>query len=235
MTQLVTMYDTIGADAAHIPPSAVKVGGYVTGTGIAWPPSAWERFSHAGRVRIDQSPAGEAYLIKMTGTGGGKTYRTGADVYDMEDLAGTVARFGVLAPPRVAAGAGNCGYGTRSTAAAAAAELDSKGSKGWWHGHVDWWLADPNLDLAEASALVGTFLFGFRVRAVQWATPTTNPDTSVPGGTLKSLNLDLSVADAAWFPAPAPPAAPWQAQALRMARELEQSAQGLRAFLGAHQ
>lgn len=235
VTQLVTMYDTIGADYPNIPAAAEKVAVYVTGSGgVLWPPHAAARFTRAGKVLVDQSPAGSKYA--MVRDPGGRPL-IGADCYDMEQLAGTAERFAQLVPPRYDAGLDNCGYGTPSTLEAAAALLDAVPDRlhGWWHGRVDWWLANPNLSLSEAAALVGTVDHGFVIRAVQWATPTTNPTTAVPGGTLKQLNLDLSVADVAWFPAPAPPAGPWQARALIMARELEQAAQGLQSFLAAHQ
>ena len=41
-------------------------------------------------------------------------------------------------------------------------------------------------------------------RAVHWASPTSNPGTIVPGGTLTlaQAQVDLSVAEDAWHPAP---------------------------------
>lgn len=225
--ELVTLYDTIGADAARIPADAVKVAGYATGTPeIVWGEAAWRRFPHAGHVVVDQSAGGGVYAANQAG------------VYDIESGAGTAARFAELAVRRHAGGDANCGYGSRSSLAAAAAALDATRlpglGVGWWRGHVDWWLADPNLSIAQATALVGTVLDGFRIPAVQWATPSTNPDTKVPGGTLRSLNLDLSVALASWFPAP-PPTVPWQAGALRLARQLETLGTALVTLLEAHQ
>lgn len=233
--QIVTMFDTIGTDAGNIPPGAVKVAGYVTGTpDIMWNASAWARFDRAGRVRVDQSPAGGAYALHMAN---GKP-AIDADVYDMELRAGTADRFAELAPQRHAAGAGNCGYGTPTTRAAAAAALDAMPGLEW-RGSFGWWLADPNLNEAEADALIGQVIDGFYTVAVQWATPTTNPDTPVPGSTsgatLKSANLDLNRALAAWHPAPAPPAVPWQHSALQMARQLETLGTALVTLLEAHQ
>lgn len=240
MTQLVTMFDTIGDDYTNIPLNAAKIGGYVTGTGgVLWAAHAWARFPRSGHVRTDQTPSGSAYAMRRDPGNGHPSVL--ADVYDMEDWAGTPTRFAQMVPDRHDAGLPNAGYGTESTMVTAARLLDQVPGRaaGWWHGHVDWWLADPNLDEHEAAALVGTIMHGFVIRSVQWATPTTNPGTPVPdgapGATLKSANLDLSVADAAWFPAPKPPPAAWQAQALQLARELEQHAQALAAFLGAHQ
>ncbi len=235
MTQLVTMFDTIGADYTSIPVSAEKIAVYVTGSGgVLWPPHASGRFPRAGKVRTDQSPDGRMYALQRDPASGRP--RVGADCYDMEQLAGTAERFAQLVPDRHDAQVPNCGYGTPSTLEAAARLLDEVPGRahGWWHEKVDWWLANPNLDMAQAAHLVGTVANGFVIRSVQWATPATNPDTKVPGGTLKSLNLDLSIADAAWFPSPPQPPV-WPAQAMAMARDLEQRALALQQFLGAHQ
>jgi len=211
---LVTMYDAMHIDAGHIPATAEKIAGYVTGdTAIQWTPADWGRFPHAGRVRVDQSPDGQLY----------SAYR--ADVYDVEKNVGTAARFAVLAGIRYAVREPNCVYASRASLAPLAAALDGANGPGrpagWWHG-MDLWLADPSLSEAEASALVGHMLGNFRVRAVQWAWPTTNPTTAVGGGTLKSLNLDLSIADASWFPAP-PAAVPetWQHEILVLCSNID--------------
>lgn len=223
MAALVTMYDTIGANADRIPANAVKVAGYRTGSGgIEWSTANWARFPDAGKVVIDQSPGGLAYA---SGT---------ANVYDIEQNAGTIAEFAIVAASRHQRGMGNCPYASRSNLQATAAAFDAIKNDGWWRG-MDAWLADPNLSLSEASALVGTNLFGFTIRAVQWAWPSTNPDTSVPGGTLKSLNLDLSVAEAAWFPARAPAPPPWPAQALTEAKGAQVHLTSLIKILEAHQ
>ena len=212
--QLVTMYDTIGDDAKNIPAGAAKAAGYVTGTpDILWPQSAWDRLPKSGKVRVDQSEALDAYAAGA------------ADVGDLEQFAGTLARFAIAAAERHDHGLLNCAYGSRSTLEQLAPALDAvKGmDTGWWRG-VTCWLADPSLSLAQASNLVGTEMFGgLAVVAVQWATPQSNPDTSAGTGTLKSLNLDLSVARADWFPAKPGPEL-WQVQALNLARSMQDDA-----------
>ena len=47
----------------------------------------------------------------------------------------------------------------------------------------------------------------FPVKAVQWASPSSNPGTLVPGTglTLTQANCDLSVADKSWPSVPPPP------------------------------
>jgi len=101
---------------------------------------------------------------------------------------------------------------------------------------MDAWLANPDLSIAEADALVGKPYLGFILRAVQWATPRSNPNTGVIGGTLASLNLDLSVADSTWFPAPpVPPELGWLQPVLTTARALKDDIDGLIMALEAHQ
>jgi hypothetical protein len=212
--QLVTMYDTIGDDAKNIPAGASKAAGYVTGTpDILWPQSAWDRLPKAGKVRVDQSAALAAYAAGL------------ADVADLEQYAGTPAKFAIAAADRHGRGQGNCAYGSRATLEQVAGALNAvEGlAAGWWHG-AHCWLADPSLSLAQASNLVGTEMFGgLAVVAVQWATPQSNPDTSAGTGTLRSLNLDLSVARADWFPAKPGPEL-WQVQALNLARSVQDDA-----------
>jgi hypothetical protein len=224
--ELVTMYDTIGDNSANIPVGAAKIAGYVTGTSdIIWPAAAWDRFPRSGKVRVDQSPTGDAYAAGE------------ADVYDMEAYAGTPDRFAQLCAIRATKKLPNCGYGGRISLAAAAAALAvpvASLKDGWWQGSVSCWLADPSLSIANASNLVGTVLFGgLPCVAVQWATPTSNPDTRAGTGTLSILNLDLSIARADWFPAvPSPPA--WQVQALGKARQLATDATALANLLQAN-
>jgi hypothetical protein len=217
-----TMYDTIGDDAGNIPANAAKVAGYVTGSGgILWPQSAWDRLANAGKVRVDQSETLEVYAAGL------------ADVGDMEEYAGTPARFAMGAAERHGRNEPNCAYGSHDTLEQLAAALDAVQGmqKDWWHG-TTCWVADPSLSLAEASRLIGTTMFGgLLVVAVQWATPTSNPDTAVGTGTLKSLNLDLSVARSDWFPGKPGPEA-WQVQALNAARAAAAAAAQVIKLLG---
>jgi hypothetical protein len=154
----------------------------------------------------------------------------------MEQFAGTPARFAQLCQIRHAKKLPNCGYGSHISLTNAAAELaDVKGMPdGWWQGAVGCWLADPSLSIAEASKLVGTILYGgLACVAVQWATPSSNPDTKAGTGTLAALNLDLSIARADWFPAiPGPEA--WQTKALGQARQLATAATALADLLQAN-
>jgi hypothetical protein len=205
MTATETMIDAIRTSAHNIPPGTPKVAGYVTGSGVVpWTAAEWALFPHAGHVRIDQSPS----LAEFA--------RGNAAVADIEGMAGTVTAFVPAVHARIAAGAQwSTIYGTDGTIAAVAVELEKSGSHGWYYGHVDCWLADWNLNEHQAAALAGTQVHGLTCRAVQWASPSSNPGTLVPGShlTLAAAGVDLSVAEAAWHapataPAPAPPPAP---------------------------
>ncbi len=191
------MIDAVRVNAHNIPRRMPKVAGYVTGTGsVPWTATQWGYFPRAGHVRIDQSPT----LAKFSAGH--------ADVADVEFLAGTIASFIHAVRARIAAGVQwSTIYGTDATLAAAAAELQAAGPHGWYYGHVDCWLADWNLDKAQAAALTGRKVHGLHCRAVQWASPTSNPGTIVPDGTLTlaQAQVDLSVAEDAWHPAPTSP------------------------------
>lgn len=198
MTDIVTMFDTIGADASDIPMSAVKVAGYETGSAdILWSAQEWALFPHAGHVRINQDPSSP-----LAGS-----------VLDVETAAWTDAEVVAAVKARQAAGMPTAFYVSELNAPALAATLNNAGLSG-----QQFWVADWNLNLAQASAMVGSAVDGHHVVAVQWASPTSNPDTPVPGGrpgqTLRSGNLDLSAADASWWPAPA--SAPKTAQSVIM-------------------
>lgn len=201
---ITTMYDTVGTDATHIPANAADVGGYVSGSsGIEWTSAEWSRFSNARRIRIYQgngpAPAPSEY-----------------DAIDVESGAVSPGTAAQLIDTRVKAGIHNTlVYGTDSNLALVTAETVKYGL-GVWDGHVCYWLADWNLDEAGAKAKIGELIHGAVCVAVQWASPSSNPNTIVPGGTetLKAANIDLSVVDTTYIPskgwgvAPTPPKPP---------------------------
>jgi hypothetical protein len=194
MTATEVMIDAIRVNAHNIPASTPKVAGYVTGTGVVpWTATQWDLFPRAGKVRIDQTPGLAVFAAGH------------ADVADVESLAGTVGSFVNAVRARIAAGVRwSTIYGTESTLAAAASELQAGGPHGWYYGHVDCWLANWDLNEAEAAALIGQLVHGLTCRAVQWASPTSNPGTLLPGGRLNltQAQVDLSVAEDTWHPAP---------------------------------
>jgi hypothetical protein len=198
MVSTVTMIDTIGGSAGNIPASTQKVAGYVTGSeGVPWTSGDWAHFPHAGHVRIDQSPDAGAIAAGA------------ADAYDLEQGACTVSELVSIIRQRIQDGiTWATVYGGQSNLASMTAALraaQDQYGQGWYDGHVYYWLANWDLNQAEATALVGTFVEACTCIAVQWASPASNPNTVVPGGTgtLRELNLDLNVAETSWCPAPA--------------------------------
>jgi hypothetical protein len=222
----VLMIDATHGSVSHIPERTHKVGGYTTGSsGVEWTAADWAQFPDAGHNRIDQSDGGVDPL--------------GSDTLDIENGAATPDQFVGWLKTRMEHNIeGSTCYGGHDALAAVQAALEAGGSNGWYYGHVTCWLADWNLDQAEATALIGTEISGMTCVAVQWASPTSNPTTIVPGSALnlKQANVDLSVALASWRPAPHPAPAPdppepkpaWSAQALSLAKQLD-------SLLAAHQ
>jgi hypothetical protein len=188
------MLDTVGTSAANIPGATKYVGGYITGSGaVPWSAGDWALFPNARKVRIYQNP-GQGMALEAW------------DVIDLENGAFTVAEAVAETKRRVDAGiTWTYIYATRSNLAAFTAALKAEGTH-YWNGHVMYWLADWNLNEAEAAALIGTFVEGATCIGVQWASPTSNPNTVVPGGshTLAQANVDISVVDANWMPSSAP-------------------------------
>lgn len=191
---IVGMLDAVRVNAHNIPAGTPRVAGYVTGSGVVpWTAAQWDLFPPEARVRIDQSPSLSVFRLG------------GADVADVEPFAGTVASFVQAVEDRIRDGA-NGGwstiYGTSDTIAAARDALDRlyPRTPTWYYGHVDCWLADWNLDEQHAAAVIGELVHGLSCRAVQWASPTSNPRTPVPGSdlTLEQAQLDLSAADSDW-------------------------------------
>lgn len=198
----VMMIDAIGDIATNIPESTPKVAGYVTGsTDIEWTGSEWAHFDRSGHVRINQGYNATGVPV------------TAWDVLDVEAGAFNPAEIPGIVGERIKAGiTWSTIYGTDAKLAAVQAALEAAGPHGWYFGHVDAWLADWNLSEAEAAAKIGTLIHGMTCRAVQWASPTSNPSTLVPGSTLTlaQANVDLSVTEADWhaYVPPKPPVDP---------------------------
>lgn len=193
MTDYVIMADTIGADSGNIPESFTKVAGYVTGGGIiAWTTEEWDRFvKTAGLVSICQDPNGDP---------------TQAVAFDIEPGALTIADFVRMAGIREHDHKWNSAAYIEASQmgdlvqACVAAELTM----------VELWVANWSLNQDNAVKLLGTKMRDYEIVAVQYASPTSNPQTVCPGShsTLKQLNLDLSVTLPTWFPPPAGSKAP---------------------------
>jgi hypothetical protein len=210
----VTMFDTIHNTAGNIPASAQKLAGYVTGSpDIKWTDADWKMRPHAGHVRIDQQAGpGIPWL---------------ADAADIETFDKTTADGVGWVTVRQTKNWASTLYFSES-------RLDGDIAPAIEHAGLNTaliylWLADWSLTEAQARALIGTKRHDMEIVAVQWASPSSNPRTAVPGGppgaTLKSANLDLSVAAAWWHAAPVPPPPTW----LRNATSLVEGARRLNA------
>jgi hypothetical protein len=186
------MIDATHDNVANVPAWVPKVAGYVTGTpGIAWTAQDWGCFPYAGKLRIDQSPALASYASNA------------ASVADIESGAGTVPAFVEACANRLQLGLLLWVYCAQDTVAQVAAALTSASIPLTACGL---WLANWNLSQAGAEGVLGTTVDGIQVVAVQWASPSSNPNTAVPNSTmtLAEANLDLSVTQPGWFDAPTP-------------------------------
>lgn len=209
----IPMADTIGADAKNIPATFPKVAGYDTGSGsIPWTLADWGLFPKSGHVHIDQSPGLASYGIGHSA------------VADIESGAGTIANLMVQTKLRYAAGArGNvyCSLGdpfNHPASSVLVQVLLGMVNAGLDVSKTDFWLADWNLNETQASALIGHYTVplaghgnvSVNVVAVQWASPSSNPNTILPGTnqTLSQANVDLSETAPGWFPYVAPPIPP---------------------------
>jgi hypothetical protein len=197
------MLDTIGATAGQIPVGTHYVGAYVTGIdGVEWSAADLARFPHARIVRIAQ------------GAGLAPAYN-GYDEIDVETGAITPVEAAAMVAERVNRGVTwTTIYGTDAALLECTNEIRKYGEH-IWNGHVNYMLADWSLNEIAAAAKIGTLIHGASCIGVQWASPTSNPDTVVPGGTatLRQANIDIAVVDASWIPSgpfggsvpPAPP------------------------------
>ncbi len=194
VTAVLDMPDAIRVNASNLRGWTGPVAGYGTGTGpVPWDQATWDLFPGPHCI-IDQSPSGALFAAGH------------AHLYDVEPLAGTPQQVPAVVRQRVNEGIQwSPIYGTDSTLAQVYAALAASGT--WFYGHVSCFLADWNLSRDQAAALIGTQIHGMTCTGVQWASPTSNPSTPVPGfgKTLAEVQCDLSVIDAHWLtPAAAP-------------------------------
>jgi len=184
------MADTTSGGVSHIPATMDYVGGYVSGSGgIEWTAADWARFPKARKFRIYQ--------------GNGPAPAIGDyDEIDVEKGAVTPAEAAQLVKARVLGGITWTGiYADDSYAAETAKAIQALGEN-IWNGHVVLRLADWSLSAAQATAKIGTHIHGMSCVGVQFASPSSNPHTVIPGTTvtLSQANVDLSIVDATWIP-----------------------------------
>lgn len=187
------MIDTIGA---NLPGLLAALGGrwpdvlagYVTGTpDIDWPGDQWGKLhGKVGLFRYDQSAA--------LGT-----FASGAaDGADIERGAGTTGAFIDAARKREARGWWSWAYISQSGLPELQGEVTAAGLHRVQYGIANW-----NDSLAQAQAQLGG-----NVAYVQWASPSSNPNTIVPltgTKTLAELNVDLNATLPGWFAVAKPP------------------------------
>lgn len=181
------MIDATHRNVGNVPVSTPTVAGYVTGTpDIQWTPPDWNRFPHSGKLRIDQSPELAAYGSNA------------ASVANIEQGAGTVSAFIGASKARLRLGRMVWFYCDETTFGQVSAALRAAGMP---LDKCGVWLANWNLSEAGAKAILGMTITGIRVIAVQWASPSSNPRTQVPGSdqTLQEAQVDLSVTVPGWF------------------------------------
>ena len=200
---MIPMVDVTHDSVQRIPADLkIKVGLYITGSeDIEATLADRDRFADAaGVVLIDQSDSLDADLgdVKV--------------VKDTEPGASKIPTTVNVVAQRHAAGKGTSPYIATGDLAALLDALRAAGELGPW---VTIWEADWNLSEAEATARLGTDLGnGAIIASIQFASPTSNPDTLIPGTSiaLAQANADLSVTLDAWMakaaPAPSPSPSP---------------------------
>jgi hypothetical protein len=191
--EYVMQIDTTHENVTHIPADSLAVMGYVTGDPqIDWTVQDWNRFTFAGKVRVDQSD-GLAHFAAGA-----------ADVADVERGAGTLAQFIEAAKERKAKDEDSTLYVSYDNLWGAVHAVQAAGLTLW----VYYFVANYNWSLAEAIAFLNE---NEDVVGVQFASPSSNPDTDLPGSAmlLREAICDLSVKRGSWFPAPVPAAVGW--------------------------
>lgn len=198
---VIDMIDTIHANVNDVPAGSSEIAGYVSGSAdIDWTSADWARFSHARKIRIYQGNGAVGDVHRF-------------DVIDVESGAVTPQQAVDITAERIAAGIQwTTVYGGDSALSQVSALARARGTA-FWNGHFNAWLANWNLNRAQADTVVGTQIHGMTCIGVQWASPSSNPNTVLPGSTLtlQQSNCDLSVVNAGWipsggFPGPTPPA-----------------------------
>jgi hypothetical protein len=192
------MTDTIGISSVLIPPTTPIVAGYGTGSGVVpWTYADWAQFDHSRHVVINQAntdPSPSYYA------------------YDLEPGALTIAQGVAVAQARKSLLVGTLLYVNEANENHGSTTLIPELlAAGLLNSNVNIWLADWNLTEVQAAGLVGSYVEGFRIAAVQWASPSSNAATLLPGSplTLGQANVDLSVALATvGTPAPVAPVPP---------------------------
>lgn len=176
------MVDATHSAVGRVPADTPRVALYATGSSDIQSTAADRaRFHHP--ILIDQGPSTTAIL--------------GVRIKDIELGASTIAEAIAWAKNSQAQGWRSTFYISAGSLAQLRAAVHAAGLTGF----VDYWVANWNLSMREAAALLGG-----DVVAIQWASPSSNPTTLLPrsGLTLRQANVDLSVVLVSWYPVTEP-------------------------------
>lgn len=192
--QIVPMFDAIGASAGSLIGNRQvrKVAYYITGSGVVpWSSADVEKLRRRG---VELIPIAQDDSVRNF-----REFRT--LVVDVEPGCYVNSRAALVVRLRADLGLRTTLYTPVSNWQALTDECTAHGVL----GHVDWGIADWNLDRAAAERFIQQHA-GARVVWVQWASPSSNPRTILPGSvrTLAQANVDLSVTLASWGEKPAP-------------------------------
>lgn len=191
----ITVVTSVGVDMTHdavrnVPNQYPYVFGYCSGLGsVPWDASDWNKYT--GR-RVCRTYQGAGAFPGIAGF----------DEIDVESGAVTPADAAHLIQQRVVNGHEWTTVYASDGALAEVSSLVQAMGETIWNGHVNCRLADWNLNAIEAAAKVGTYIHGMTCIGVQWASPSSNPHTLLPGTqlTLAQADVDLNVVDSQWIP-----------------------------------
>jgi len=173
--------DTIHCNVPSIPAGFQAVAGYVTGTpDIRWTATDWSRFSTRFKVRINQENRSDPML--------GSVFDIQPDAWTNEDAAAAcLARQDAGRPSACYTMQGNVTPLVNALVAAGVAQADL-------------WVANWNLSQTQAANIVANRSGPYPIVCVQYASPSSNPGTVLPGSPLclAEANCDLSIRAAAW-------------------------------------
>lgn len=172
--------DAEGGFSANIPLSTPTVGVYVTGSGdVPWRADQIARFHSSGIERFNQDNNTDPRV---------------GNSFDCEALAGTIRGAVLWSIGRHRLGAVPVVYIQESNLGTLEGELSFGGVDNYWIHLANW-----GLTRAQAERRLGG-----HIKAVQCQSPSSNPNTLVPGShlTLAQANVDVSVCADDFFPPP---------------------------------
>jgi hypothetical protein len=198
--------DATHASVPNVPTDTPVVIGYSSGTpNIIWTAADVARFNRPNQLITNYQGFGPIPALMAI------------QEIDVESEAVTPEQAALLVQQRVNAGyQWTSIYGSDAAIEATGAAIRNLG-EAIWNGHVLCRLADWTLSDGEAQAKIGHYIHGITCMGVQFASPTSNPDTMLPGSslTLAQANVDLSIVSAGYpvllaqkMRPPAPPQPP---------------------------